>query len=90
MKILKYKQFFEELSGTELVAPIGPNYGSQELRNTIDQRSTEVLYSEITSEIYTYDDYQTLYMDYLKIPGSKPLSGFSSENLNTVLLKLQK
>lgn len=70
---------------TAPVGPMGPNYGSVKLRNnTIDSRSTEVLYSEITSKIYTYDDYQQLYQDYLK-KGGKPLQGFTLENLEIVL-----
>ena len=71
---------------TAPVGPMGPNYGSIKLRNsTIDTRSTEVIYSEIDSKIYTYDDYQQLYQDYLK-KGGKPLQGFNQENLNTILL----
>ena len=98
MKIKSWKQFNEtnipigtQTAGgpsggtTAPVGPMGPNYGSVKLRNsTIDTRSTEVLYSEITSKIYTYDDYQQLYQDYLK-KGGKPLQGFNQENLKTIL-----
>jgi hypothetical protein len=97
MKIKNFKQFNEAnipvgtqnaggRSGgtTAPVGPMGPNYPSQELRNTIDQRSTDVIYSEIDSKIYTYDDYQQAYQDYLK-KGGKPLQGFNQENLTTVL-----
>jgi len=69
---------------TAPVGDMGPNYGRQELRNTIDQSSTDVIYSEIDSKIYTYDDYQQTYQDYLK-KGGKPLQGFNQENLTTVL-----
>jgi hypothetical protein len=97
MKIKRWKEFNESNIpvGTQTVggssggttAPVGdmgPNYGRQELRNTIDQRSTDVIYSEIDSKIYTYDDYQQAYQDYLK-KGGKPLQGFNQENLTTVL-----
>ena len=97
MRIKKFKQFNEsnipvgtQNSGgqsggtTAPIGHIGPNYPEQELRNTIDQRSTDVIYSDIDSKIYTYDDYQQLYQDYLKI-GGKPLQGFNQENLTTIL-----
>jgi hypothetical protein len=73
---------------TAPVGPMGPNYGSIKLRNsTISQDDTDVIYSEITSNLYTYNDYQQLYQDYLK-NGGKPLHGFTQENLETVLLNL--
>jgi hypothetical protein len=70
---------------TAPVGPMGPNYGSIKLRNsTISTDDTEVIYSEIDSRIYTYDDYQQIYQDYLK-KGGKPLHGFTQENLIKVL-----
>jgi len=75
---------------TAPVGPMGPNYGSTKLRNnTISQDDTDVIYSEITSNIYTYNDYQQLYQDYLK-SGGKPLFGFNQENLDKVLIKLSQ
>lgn len=86
MKIKNFTEFNESISGTELVGKhMGPNYPEQDVTNTtIGSKHTEVIYSEIDSKIYTYDDYQNLYQDYLKSGGS-PLFGFSQENLNTVL-----
>jgi len=98
MKIKSWKQFNESnipigtqtvggaSGGTNApVGPMGPNYGSIKLRNsTISTDDTEVIYSEIDSKIYTYDDYQQLYQDYLK-KGGKPLQGFNIENLNFVI-----
>lgn len=70
---------------TAPVGPMGPNYGSIKLRNsTITSYDTEVIYSEIDSKIYTYNDYQDLYQDYLKM-GGKPLHGFNLENINRIL-----
>lgn len=98
MKIKSWKQFNERnipigtqtvggTSGgtTAPVGPMGPNYGTVKLRNsTISTDDTEVIYSEIDSKIYTYDDYQEIYQDYLK-RGGKPLHGFNVENLTTIL-----
>lgn len=98
MKIKNWKEFFEanipkgtqfsagRSGGTPLpVGPMGPNYGSTKLRNnTIDTSHTDVIYSEIDSKIYTYDDYQDLYNEYLK-KGGTPLHGFNQENLTKIL-----
>lgn len=102
MKIKNFSQFNEanipigsQYSGgssggtTAPVGPMGPNYGSTKLRNnTITSNSTEVIYSPIDSKIYTYDDYQVLYQEYLK-KGGKPLQGFTEDNLIKVVSHLQ-
>ena len=67
MKIKNYLNFINEISGTELVGHMGPNYPDSSIPNTIDSGDTSVLYSPIDSKIYTYDDYQTIYQDYLKL-----------------------
>jgi hypothetical protein len=73
---------------TAPVGPMGPNYGSTKLRNnTITSNSTEIIYSPIDSKLYTYDDYQIIYQEYLK-KGGKPMHGFSENNLNTIILHL--
>jgi len=83
--IKKYKQFLESISGTELIGSLGPGIGSQKLSNTITTNDTEVIASDITGEMYTYDDYNELYEDYLK-KGKKPLEGgFNKENLEIIL-----
>ena len=88
--IKKYKQFIkEEISGTELVGPIGPAYGETGLQNkTIDADDTNVIYSDLDGSIYTYDEYNNLYNDYLKKGGS-PLHGFNKQNIDTILQFLQ-
>lgn len=89
MKIKKYIQFINEISGTELVGPVGPAYGETGLQNkTISDRHTTVIYSDLDGKIYTIDDYDNLYQDYLK-GGGKPLDGFSKENIDTILSNTQ-
>lgn len=83
--IKKFKEFNESISGRELVGPVGPNYGNTKLKNkTLNIGDTSVIFSEITDKMYTYDDYQNLYQDYLK-SGGTPLHGFDKENLEKVL-----
>ena len=47
----------------------------------------DVIYCPIDSKIYTYDDYQSVYQDYLKSNGT-PLFGFNEENLIKVISHL--
>jgi hypothetical protein len=84
--IKKYKQFInEEISGTELVGPVGPAYGETRLQNkTFNGSHLSVIYSELDGKIYTMDDYNDLYNDYLK-SGGEPLDGFSRENIDYIL-----
>lgn len=86
MEIKRFKKFNEEISGTEMVGKYtGPNYPEQDNTNsTIGSRHTDILYSPISSKLYTYDDYQDIYQNYLKL-GGKPLNGFTEENLTTIL-----
>ena len=86
--IKKFKQFLEAISGTIDTMPFGPGFTRQQLGNTITQKDTEVIASDITGELYTYDDYNQLYNDYLKKEG-KPLDGgFNKENLEIILTEL--
>lgn len=83
--IKKFKQFNEEISGTELVGPIGPGFGETRLQNkTIKSHDTNVIFSDIDSKFYTIDEYNELYNNYLK-SGGQPLDGFSIENINIIL-----
>lgn len=85
MKIKSYTQFIFEASGTELVGPIGPGYGDTSLPNkTISSSDTSVIYSDIDGHIYTMDEYNQIYNDYLK-KGGNPLQGFTLDNINTIL-----
>ena len=87
MEIKKYIDFIKEeaISGTELVGPIGPAYCETRLQNkTINSFDTDVIYSEIGGRIYTMDEYNQMYQDYLKAGGS-PLDGFNKENLDTIV-----
>jgi hypothetical protein len=83
--IKSFKQFNEEISGTELVGPVGPAYGETGLQNkTVTFHDTNVILSELDNKFYTIDEYNNLYSDYLKV-GGKPLDGFNRENLDTVI-----
>lgn len=83
--IKNFNQFINEVSGTELVGPIGPAYGETRLQNkTVDFHDTNVILSEVDNKLYTIDEYNELYNDYLK-NGGKPLYGFNRENLDKVI-----
>ena len=85
MKIKSFKKFNEELSGTELIGPVGPAYGETGLQNkTIDFHNTNVILSELDNKFYTIDEYNDLYNQYLK-SGGKPLDGFNRENLEIII-----
>lgn len=87
MIIKRFKEYNEAISGTELVGKhMGPAYPEQDVTNTqISTKETGIIYSDITSQLYTYDDYQALYNEYLK-KGGEPLHGFTKENLDKILL----
>jgi len=84
MKIKNFKSFLEAISGTELVGHMGPNYGEEDNSPMKKLGMSDVVYSDLFGKAVTYDDYQNLYMDYLK-KGGKPLQGFNLENLDKVL-----
>ena len=84
--ILKlYRKFIESISGTELVGnhSIGPNYPEQKLANTLSQSDTQILIGS-DGILYTFDDYQDLYNNYLK-SGGEILDGFSKLNLDIII-----
>ncbi len=90
MKIKNFIDFINEVSGTELVGPVGPGYGETRLQNkTVNSHDTNVVYSDLDSRIYTEDEYNELYNNYLK-SGGKPLQGFSKENIDVILSHLQR
>jgi hypothetical protein len=84
--IKTFKQFItEEVSGTELVGPVGPAYGETRLQNkTINGHHTNLIYSELDGGMYSIDDYNQMYHSYLQ-KGGKPLHGFSKENIDTIV-----
>jgi hypothetical protein len=84
MKIKRFKQF-EAISGWELVGPgFGPGSPRQELAVTLSSSDTNTLMG-FDGNFYTYDDYQSLYNDYMKSGGRENLSEFTESNLNLVL-----
>lgn len=86
MKHLKlFEDFINEVSGTELVGAIGPAYGDTTLPNkTLQNRHTNIIYSDLDGKFYTIDEYQDLYQNWLK-NGGKPLDGFTKDNIDTIL-----
>ena len=86
MMIKRFNDFIkEEVSGTELVGPMGPGYGETGLQNkTITSHDTNVIFCDLDSKFYTIDDYNNIYQEYLK-KGGKPLDGFSLENIIEIL-----
>lgn len=84
--IKKFKDFsINEVSGTELVGPVGPAYGETGIQNkTLTGSDTAVIYCDLDGKFYTRDEYNELYIDYLK-NGGKPLQGFSLKNIETIL-----
>ena len=86
MMIKTFNQFIkEEVSGTELVGPMGPGYGETGLQNkTVNGHDTAVIFCDIDSKFYTIDDYNNIYQEYLK-KGGKPLDGFSLENIIEII-----
>lgn len=87
MKIYNFEKFLE-ISGMELVGPIGPAYGETSIKNkTITTTDNFVIYSNIDQRFYTFDDYNIIYNEYLK-RGGEPLYGFKKENINKILIFL--
>lgn len=87
--IKNFKQFISEaISGTELFGKMGPNYGEQILRPTISRGDTQVIYTELTDEYYTFDEFNDLKGEYLK-NGGKPLEGYNKENLEKMITYLK-
>jgi hypothetical protein len=88
--IKKFNQFINEVSGTELVGPIGPGYGETGLQNkTVTFHDTNVVLSEIDNRFYTIDEYNNIYGDYLKGGGIPLPDGFTRENLDKVITFIQ-
>jgi hypothetical protein len=86
MKIKKFSQYKESISGWELVGrDMGPNYPEQKLPVTLDKSDTQVIMGK-NNKFYTYDDFQLLYQHYLKMGGDKiPNIEFNQENLDSLI-----
>jgi len=91
MKIKKFIQYIKEISGTELIGPMGPAYGETGLQNkTINQSDTNVIYCDLDDKIYTADEYNDIYNDYLKMGGKALPGGFGKKNLIDIITFKQK
>ena len=103
MKIKKFEDFIlEEISGTELVGPVGPAYGETGTQNkTVNKSHTSLTQApgqnnpnstnSLTSDLFFEDDYNNLYNDFLKSGGNKSqLTGEKSEDIRLMLNFLQE
>lgn len=74
----------EAVSGT--LAPVnGPGLPRMELRPTISQMDTNVLFDEGSEKFYTEDEYDEIYREYLQKGGTPLMGGLNKENLDKVL-----
>jgi hypothetical protein len=81
----KFSDFINEVSGTELIGPVGPGYGDTNIKNkTISRFDTEVIYCDLDNKFYTIDEYNNIYEDYLK-KGGTPLHGFNIDNIVAII-----
>lgn len=102
MKIKKFINFIsEEISGTELVGPVGPAYGETRLQNkTVNKSHTSVIKSAVsnpdsknslTDDLFFEDDYNSIFNEYLKSGGSQnELTGNKEEDISTMINFLQE
>lgn len=103
MKIKKYNDFItEEVSGTELVGPVGPAYGETRLQNkTVNKSHTTVFgatdqknpdsKNDLTDDLFFEDDYNSIYHNYLKAGGPQSeLTGEKESDIAMMLSFLQE
>lgn len=89
--ILRYIEFINELSGTELVGPVGPAYGDiNPKNNTINTSHTDIIYSDIDGSFYSESDFQELRNKYIINFGKKQMIEFNSENIDEMLNYLKQ
>lgn len=101
-KIKKYADFILEVSGTELVGPIGPGYGETRLQNKTVNKSHTTLTgvngvenpnskNSLTSDLFFEDDYNQIYNDFLKSGGSQSeLTGNKEEDIAFMISFLEE
>lgn len=102
-KIKNFKDFItEEISGTELVGPVGPAYGETGLQNkTINKSHTSVVgvdgqinpnsKNSLTNDLFFEEDYNQILQDYIKGGGNKSeLTGNITSDISIMLDFLQE
>lgn len=104
MRIKRFEEFNEAISGTELVGNVsmGVGYGETKLQNkTINNRHTSAKYSKgfknpyssnsLTDDIYFDDQYSDIYNRYIKSLGSQSdLTDDKSLNIKIMMDFLHK
>lgn len=96
--IKKWKEFNEEISGTELVGKMGgmPAYGDTVLPNTINKHHTNVNLApgvenpnsknDLTSDIFSDDEWEQLLNDFLKAGGQiNELTGDRASDIKFIM-----
>jgi len=92
MKIKRFNEIDESISGWELVGKhvMGPNYPEHKIPTSISTQDTHVIMG-CDGNFYTENDfYDRLYPEYLQKSPNKPLDGFNKENLDEVIIILNK
>jgi hypothetical protein len=84
MKIKSFKELKESISGTEMIGSMGPNYGQPVSPNTLTNQDVSMVMSDTDGEMYTQEDFNSLYTQYLA-KGGEPLQGFNKQNLNKII-----
>ena len=86
MKIKKWNEFSESISGWELVGQhMGPNYPEQKLPTSLSTKDTDVCMG-MDGVFYVESDYMELYNQSLKEYNLDPsLRDFNQENLDKLL-----
>ena len=101
-KIKSFVQFNEEISGTELVGPVGPAYGETGLQNkNLNKSHTSLLgvldrtnpesKNSLTSDLFFQDDYNEIFNNFLKSGGDQSqLLGNREDDIAIMLDFLQE
>lgn len=98
MIIKKFQDFIsEEVSGTELIGPVGPAFGEVRTQNkTVNRSHTSLLgvpdrnnpesQNSLTSDLFFEDDYNKVHIDFLKSGGNQSqLSGNKTDDIAMML-----
>lgn len=90
MKIKKFSEFNEAISGTFDIEFTGPSYPRTELRNTISSKDTQIIFCDLNSKFYTLYEYIDLLSEYTKNGGEEDLSEFNKTNLDKLIFEISK
>lgn len=88
-KVKKYSEFISEdmnltPSGGNYILFNEPNYGRPQSKPSLNREDTDLI-EGIDGKIYSYNDYQDMYNDYLKSGHPILKDGFNKENLDIII-----